>query len=275
MSSTEVPVGHLDDARRADGAADGDQRRAGRGRSPDGREPRSAEAGDQGEVREGLRVLHEGGPARGTALERAVGIDGHADAIADPVGERALLARHVAGRRRHQPDGQGVDAGGGALVEGRVEYRHEGGAAVHGDEGVGRADGARSERDAVEHEVGRLGDEDGVLAARGLALHRVRDDDGMPGAAQATAPGGALDDRAKLPLGGEPAAAAPAQASRRHLVARDRPGSTRGAVPRAAGGRRRERDPRARAASRGRGVRSCAHGGGRGSRSPHSRAKSG
>ena len=218
MSSTDVPVGTSTtpgvrtapptETRVVPGAAG----------APTDANHGSAEAGDEGQVREGLRVLHQGRPAGSSTLERPVGVDRRADAVADPVRQGALLARHVAGRRRHQPDGDRIDAGSGPFVEGRVEHRDERRATVDGDERVGRADGARGERDAVEHQVGRAGDEDCVLAARGLALHRVRDDDGVAGAAQAAAPRGALDDGANLPLGGEPAATASTQARGGQLV---------------------------------------------------------
>ncbi len=147
-----------------------------------------------------------------------VGIHRHADALADPVRERALLAGHVAGRRRHQPDGQWVDAGGLALVQRRIEDGHQGGAAVHGDERIRGTDRAGRQGDPVEHQVRRVGDEHRVLAARGLALHRVGDDHRVTRAAQSATGGRALHDRAKLALGREPAAAPASEPGRGHLV---------------------------------------------------------
>ena len=131
--------------------------------------------------------------------------DRQADALADEVRERALLAGDVARRGRQHAELDRVAAG--ALLDGALERADRAAAAVRDDVGDGRADGLRGEDRAVEDEVRVAVDEDRVLARRRLALHRVHDDDGV---LARRARGG--DDRVHLAPGREPAAAATGEA---------------------------------------------------------------
>ena len=119
-SSTDVPVGTSTTPGERDGAPDGDQGRAGRRRRADRRRTTRRRAGRSRArcARVSTFCTRVGRPAAPRWKGRS-GYTGAADALADPVREGALLAGHVARRRRHQPDGQRVDAGGLALVEGR------------------------------------------------------------------------------------------------------------------------------------------------------------
>ena len=74
---------------------------------------------------------------------------------------------------------------------------------------LARADGLGRQRDAVQHQVRRAGQQRLILLARRLALHAVRDHDGRPAL---------RGDGAHLRPGREAGAAAPGQPGRRHLV---------------------------------------------------------
>ena len=157
----------------------------------------------------GLGVLHERGPSVHTALEGPVAEDRCRDAIASPVGKCAFLARDVSGRRRDEFDAHRIRA---ALADRVLEHLDRRRSAVDSEIGVSGTDGRRGRLDAVEDEVRYMGEEHCVLAARGLAFHCVRDDDGSAARGSGASIGCARDDRLHLSGRREPASASSAQA---------------------------------------------------------------
>ncbi|CAB4871698.1 unannotated protein [freshwater metagenome] len=157
---------------------------------------------------EGLGVLHEGRTAVHAPLERARPVHRRGLAVARPVGQGALLAGDIAGRRRDELDPNRV---GASLLEHAVEHGHERRAAVHGQVGICRADRRGRRLDAVEHEVRGVREQHGVLAARRLALHGIGDHHRLSSGRQGPAGVRALDHRVHLACGREPASPAAAQ----------------------------------------------------------------
>ena len=161
-------------------------------------------AGDEPEVGEGLDILDERGPTVHAALEGPISVDGGCSVIAGPVGKRALLARDVAGRGRDELNSDQI---GSAFGDRPFEVIYRRGATVHGEIGIGRADGRRRCLNAIKDEVRNVCEEDSVLAARRLALHCIGDDDGPTPGGPLSPTCGAVDDRLHLAGRREPSTA--------------------------------------------------------------------
>ena len=173
-------------------------------RRPDGAKPVRAVARDERHVRERLDVADEGRAVVDAALERSRRHGRRQRGLAVDVGDRGgLLAADVAARRRDDAQGGPAVARRAALVDGAQRRGpHPRVRALDVEHHLVGADRGGGDHGAVDHEVRRVGEQDGVLAAGRLALRAVGDDHG---------PAPPARDGAQLEGAGDVSAAAPAQ----------------------------------------------------------------
>jgi hypothetical protein len=149
-------------------------------------------------VRQRLDVLHEGRPAAHAALEHPRrGRTRQTGAALDHVDDGRLLARDEAVGRLHHLDPPGVPA----LAQGGLDGAADRAVRRQDQDRAARPDRLGREQQAVDDQVHRQ--QDGVLAAGGLALRGIADDDGRPAAGR---------HRPPLAPGGEAGAAPPGEA---------------------------------------------------------------
>ena len=167
--------GRLADVGPGVGAVDRGEHAAGLVAGADGAEPARAVPRDQGQVGQGLRVLHQGRRAAQAALAHPRRLErGQRGAAAEPVHHRGLLAgqepRRGLGDRHAEP----VQAAGGPFGQRAQDLRA--GRVVQVQVRLGGADRLGGQLQAVEHEVGREPQQHLVLAAGRLALRAVGHD---------------------------------------------------------------------------------------------------